>query len=286
MKREHRVKIVQTVVFMLTVVAFAGSYRHGVTWVKGHWTVGEDPGVWSWVTAALPEVMVIVAVLRYPDDSRDPRVWLTGGTAVAWTLWANGASAGPGLSGLVVAMWPAWAALVALTLAGHGVPPVEEPQVTHEVADPEKLARDTARRKRARVTRAIREKDAFVEEVDRATVCDRDNWTCHICGGPVDHTVDGNNPLGPSLDHVIPLSAGGAHSYDNVRLAHRKCNTVKGGVRVRDPAGTAMARGMAWAMAQPELPSRATIQATIGCSPKTASRIRGAVREAREGEAN
>ncbi|MDT2396282.1 HNH endonuclease [Enterococcus avium] len=29
------------------------------------------------------------------------------------------------------------------------------------------------------------------------------------------------------MDHVIPISKGGTHSWDNVRLAHRHCNAIK-----------------------------------------------------------
>lgn len=32
----------------------------------------------------------------------------------------------------------------------------------------------------------------------------------------------------PSMDHVIPLAAGGAHTNGNLRIAHRLCNALKG----------------------------------------------------------
>ena len=55
-----------------------------------------------------------------------------------------------------------------------------------------------------------------------------------ICGRPCDYedyTVDGDIFIAgnwyPSIDHVIPVSKGGRHSWDNVKLAHRLCNTVK-----------------------------------------------------------
>lgn len=63
----------------------------------------------------------------------------------------------------------------------------------------------------------------------------RDHGICHICGKPCDYTdkeerpntiVCGNNY--PSIDHVIPLAKGGLHSWDNVKLAHRICNSLKG----------------------------------------------------------
>ena len=32
----------------------------------------------------------------------------------------------------------------------------------------------------------------------------------------------------PSIDHIVPLSWGGLHSWANVQLAHHGCNTAKG----------------------------------------------------------
>lgn len=31
-----------------------------------------------------------------------------------------------------------------------------------------------------------------------------------------------------SIDHIRPLSKGGTHTWDNVQLAHLKCNIKKG----------------------------------------------------------
>ena len=63
----------------------------------------------------------------------------------------------------------------------------------------------------------------------------RDGGTCCICGGECDYDdymidVRGNFIVGedyPSIDHVYPLSRGGNHTWDNVRLAHHLCNTRK-----------------------------------------------------------
>jgi 5-methylcytosine-specific restriction endonuclease McrA len=56
----------------------------------------------------------------------------------------------------------------------------------------------------------------------------RDNWTCALCNGSVDSSFEGRHPKAPSLDHIIPLSKGGPHSYENVQLAHYGCNSRKG----------------------------------------------------------
>ena len=62
----------------------------------------------------------------------------------------------------------------------------------------------------------------------------RDNGICWICGGECDwndyQMRDGIKICGrgyPSKDHVIPLTRGGKHSWENVRLAHLGCNIDK-----------------------------------------------------------
>jgi hypothetical protein len=118
MSAETRAKLIRWTVILLTVAAFAGSYNHSAAWAALH---GPD-GFWAYFTAAIPEIMVITAVLKAQDYARDPAVWITGVSAVAFTLWANGASADPGASGMVVALWPAYAAVMALWLMGHASP--------------------------------------------------------------------------------------------------------------------------------------------------------------------
>ena len=62
---------------------------------------------------------------------------------------------------------------------------------------------------------------------------ERDGGVCQICGGVCDWNDYRHNENGifiagnlyPSKDHMIPLSEGGLHSWDNIRLAHRICNT-------------------------------------------------------------
>ena len=74
-------------------------------------------------------------------------------------------------------------------------------------------------RRRARLAEQI------VETVDPDVVFDRDRWRCHLCGKRIDRTLSGRHRLGPTLDHLIPLAAGGEHSYANVAAAHRACNS-------------------------------------------------------------
>ncbi len=66
------------------------------------------------------------------------------------------------------------------------------------------------------------------EKFSRWDIFERDGWVCQICHELVDETMDGHKPLGPTLDHIIPVSRGGTHTWDNVQLAHRRCNSRKG----------------------------------------------------------
>lgn len=63
----------------------------------------------------------------------------------------------------------------------------------------------------------------------------RDKGVCWICGEQCSlddwkYTEDGKKYPGDyraEIDHVVPISRGGMHSWDNVRLAHHKCNRDK-----------------------------------------------------------
>ena len=50
----------------------------------------------------------------------------------------------------------------------------------------------------------------------RKAVFARDGWICQYCGSPAEN-----------LDHVMPRSRGGTHTWDNVVAACRRCNSRK-----------------------------------------------------------
>lgn len=67
-----------------------------------------------------------------------------------------------------------------------------------------------------------------VERVNPTNVFDRDNWTCRQCGVSTPRDLRGTyEPNAPELDHVIPLSKGGEHSYANTQCLCRQCNGAK-----------------------------------------------------------
>lgn len=65
------------------------------------------------------------------------------------------------------------------------------------------------------------------ERVKRA-VFERDAWVCQLCGEPTDRDAAPNDDWFPSLDHIVPASKGGPHTFDNLRAAHRWCNSIRG----------------------------------------------------------
>ena len=66
-------------------------------------------------------------------------------------------------------------------------------------------------------------------------LAERDHNQCQICGlfvnwddfKETDTTIICGD-MYPSIDHILPISKGGLHSWDNIQLAHRICNTRKG----------------------------------------------------------
>lgn len=69
-------------------------------------------------------------------------------------------------------------------------------------------------------TRRARKKAAFVESITPIIVFERDGWLCGICGKLVGRED-------ASIDHIMPLSKGGLHSYVNVQTSHLRCNVRK-----------------------------------------------------------
>lgn len=69
--------------------------------------------------------------------------------------------------------------------------------------------------------RRLRETLAFVEPVSRRKVWERDDEACQICKSAVDFAD-------MHLDHIIPISRGGEHSYANTQTTCATCNLSKG----------------------------------------------------------
>jgi len=64
----------------------------------------------------------------------------------------------------------------------------------------------------------------------RRAVFARDSWSCQYCGSAAEN-----------LDHVVPKSRGGTHTWENVVAACRRCNSKKENRLIED-AGLRLAR--------------------------------------------
>jgi 5-methylcytosine-specific restriction endonuclease McrA len=67
-----------------------------------------------------------------------------------------------------------------------------------------------------RLARFVRVPHERTVAVNRRTVFARDGHHCQYCGSAAE-----------SIDHVVPRSRGGTHTWDNVVAACRRCNTRK-----------------------------------------------------------
>lgn len=94
-----------------------------------------------------------------------------------------------------------------------------------------KIFNSTHKDKRIRKMRAV----VIDKGITLEKLYQRDSGRCWICGEQCDYkdyetTKEGYFIVGgayPSIDHVKPLSKGGLHSWENIKLAHHYCNTIK-----------------------------------------------------------
>lgn len=93
-----------------------------------------------------------------------------------------------------------------------------------------------AQNSRKEAARRIREKEQMIDkDISLERLYERDNGKCYMCGIKCnwdDKTITENGtivvgPTYPTIEHVVPLSKGGNHSWDNVKLACFMCNTKK-----------------------------------------------------------
>jgi hypothetical protein len=82
-----------------------------------------------------------------------------------------------------------------------------------------KIARKKGKQARARSS-------VKIHNVTSRKVFERDKWRCQLCNIKVqknDYLLDN----AAEVDHIVPVSLGGVHSYSNVQTLCRKCNQTK-----------------------------------------------------------
>ena len=65
------------------------------------------------------------------------------------------------------------------------------------------------------------------ETIGTVTLAKRRGYKCECCGIKCVNPTGNNLSNEITLDHIAPLSKGGSHTWDNVQLLCRKCNTFK-----------------------------------------------------------
>jgi hypothetical protein len=76
--------------------------------------------------------------------------------------------------------------------------------------------------------RAKRKGVPYVYGIKPERVFDRDGWRCQLCGCKTPQRLRGKNqPRSPEVDHIIPISQGGGHLWENVQCLCRECNQRK-----------------------------------------------------------
>lgn len=73
--------------------------------------------------------------------------------------------------------------------------------------------------------RRAKQNGARYEVIVPRRVFERDNWRCQLCGRKTRGQFP--KPLAPTVDHIVPLAAGGDHLYANVQCACFECNWRK-----------------------------------------------------------
>jgi len=87
---------------------------------------------------------------------------------------------------------------------------------------------DKAQKREDHVKNRIKSKDKFVSHINFNEIFIRDKGICKICGEPIGMSLKAPHPMSVTIGHIIPLSKGGTHEINNVQLAHRRCNSIKG----------------------------------------------------------
>lgn len=87
--------------------------------------------------------------------------------------------------------------------------------------------RASGKRTRPDARRRARKRGSATEPVRPAAVFSRDGWRCGLCSRSIPASLSYPHPDSASVDHIVPLAFGGAHTYANVQAAHLRCNQRK-----------------------------------------------------------
>jgi 5-methylcytosine-specific restriction endonuclease McrA len=86
----------------------------------------------------------------------------------------------------------------------------------------------TYKRSASHKRRALIKQAAVIDAlIDIDILYARDHGICSLCGKKVRKTLKWPDLMCATIDHIVPLTRGGEHSWTNVALAHHRCNSLK-----------------------------------------------------------
>lgn len=76
------------------------------------------------------------------------------------------------------------------------------------------------------------------DEINPLVLFELHAWTCFLCKGPIDRNRRVPDWGAATIEHLVPISKSGTHTWDNSVASHYGCNLKKDDLIWHDPAGT------------------------------------------------
>lgn len=72
------------------------------------------------------------------------------------------------------------------------------------------------------------------DEISSLVLFELYGWTCYICKHQIDRRKRLPDWGAGTIEHLIPISKGGTHTWDNCVPAHARCNFNKGDLSLEE----------------------------------------------------
>lgn len=72
------------------------------------------------------------------------------------------------------------------------------------------------------------------DDIDALLLFTLHGWTCFLCKKPIDPKRRCPDWKAATIEHIVPISLQGTHTWDNCVPAHYKCNMDKGDLHLDD----------------------------------------------------